>query len=227
MCDGEIQKAGWHLILWHAFLRIFTPNLPTDCYFLMKQTKKMIDNRKTPLSVLPILLLLWALGGFPSLLMGQKTSPSFDFPEGKEGIAQMIEFTRDASRRQLRDLAYYLKPTPEEYPLAFKEPFIKNLRKYHKRLWKNVDVIIKPYTKAQTEALIWAASPSELEAYSTDDAQHFPGGYREIAQYMNEEVVFYRFRFVAPGRRIGSGYDAFVYLKGKWWFFPRPWMANL
>lgn len=144
------------------------------------------------------------------------------FSEGREGVEEMLVYILSASKREIIDLTDRLQPTREEYELVFDAPYDKEVWRYHKRLRRFADVVVHPILKKQTAFLLWSATTEQLRDYE-GEARNFPGGYREMAAYMKPGLTFYRFKFVEPGRKLGSAYDALIYLDGNWRIFHRPW----
>lgn len=166
---------------------------------------------------------------FTVLILGVPTyaqqPPSYNFPEGKEGLEQMIQYLLSASDKERALLSRSLRPSSEDYEVVFKEPFASRVFRYHKRLRRYVNIVVRPHYEVQTDYQIWKVTPESLKA-NTGDAKQFPGGYREIADYFQPGIVLYRFKFLFPGMRRGSGFDALVYVNGHWRLFPRPWMVS-
>jgi hypothetical protein len=108
---------------------------------------------------------------------------------------------------------------------SFSPSSFPRLLRFHKKWKRYVDPIIKPVLNSQTTYQIWETTPAELLRYE-GEARNFPGGYREIADQFLPGVRLYRFKYLKPGSRLGSAYDVFVYVKGRWRVFPRPWTVS-
>lgn len=151
----------------------------------------------------------------------------FDFPPGEEGVEQMLEFILEASNKERKALSAWLRPDLESCKAVFDDRIALKVFKYQKRLKREVNLVIRPLLKDQTEYLLWGANQEAIASYSSADARSFPGGYRELADYMNPEYEFFRFKFVQPGRKLGSAYDVLVHVNGKWCMIHRPWVVIL
>jgi hypothetical protein len=141
-------------------------------------------------------------------------------PEGFEGLMELII---GASQETQMEMMESIRPDWEDYAVVFEdEGFAKKVFRFHRRLWKESGMVVRPLLEDQTELIYWIATQSALLEYS-GEARNFPGGYREIAPYLNPELTYVRCKFVAPGRRLGSAYDMWVFVNGNWRLFPRPW----
>lgn len=144
------------------------------------------------------------------------------FEEGREGVVALLRHILSANKKEITELTYQLEPSREEYEQVFKAPYDKLVWRYHKRLRRYADVRVHPILKKQTEFLLWSATTEQLQLYE-GEARNFPGGYREMATFMKPELTFYRFKFVEPGRKLGSAFDVLIYIDGHWRMFHRPW----
>ena len=158
---------------------------------------------------------------FSFLFAQEKTAENF--AGTSEGLQEMMRYVVSLNRKEQNIFTNSLRPSLEDFKAVFlNENFAKKEYLYHKRLLRSVYVIIKPLLAEQTETIIWKTNVEELKLY-TGQAIYFPGGYKEIAEELNPSLAYYRLKFVEPGRQTGSGFDMFVYVNGKWLFFPRPW----
>ena len=150
----------------------------------------------------------------------------YDFPPGKEGVEQMLEYILNASNKDRKAITEWLKPSKEDCDSVFSTDLAEKVYKYQRKLSREVRIIIRPLLKNQTEYIFWEASSQELFDY-TSEARFFPGGYKEVASYLRPDLEFYRFKFIQPGRKLGSAYDVLVYINGKWCLIHRPWAVLL
>jgi hypothetical protein len=51
----------------------------------------------------------------------------------------------------------------------------------------------------------------------------FPGGYKDVLDYIVGDVPIARFKFVEPGEDLGLAFDGLVHVNGRWVFMPKPW----
>lgn len=145
-----------------------------------------------------------------------------EFAAGREGVVALLQYILSAEKKEITELTYQLEPSREEYEQIFEAPYDRLVWRYHKRLRRYADVRVHPILKNQTEFLLWSATTEELQLYE-GEARNFPGGYREMAVYMKPGITFYRFKFVEPGRKLGSAFDVLIYIEGHWRLFHRPW----
>jgi hypothetical protein len=148
----------------------------------------------------------------------------FAFPAGEEGAQQMLEFVLQANDKERAELSLFLRPEKGDCEAIFDETYARKIFRYQKRLEKLAGIVVRPLLEDQTEYLLWETTPEELIDY-TGEARNFPGGYREMAQFMPDELPVYRFKFVQPGHRLGSAYDMLVHINGKWRLIHRPWVV--
>ena len=166
------------------------------------------------------LLLIVCLMFVSPIIWGQESST---YSGDQAGFEQMIQDLLAASFEEREAITKTLIPTESEYYQVFSdEKYARKVFRYHKRLARQVDIVIRPLLRDQTEYVYWATNAAELAAYE-GNARQFPGGYRELATLLNTEYTYYRFKFIQPGRKLGSAYDMLVYVNGHWRIFHRPW----
>ncbi len=119
-------------------------------------------------------------------------------------------------------LSAALAPTPGDYGAAFVGDAAAKAEAGYTQAWQNGQMVLKPKA-GQTELLLWKATTEELNAWTGDAKDYFPGGYREIATHLKPGVTWYRFKFVEPGETLGMAYDGLVCVNGRWTIFPKPW----
>ncbi|MEM7659538.1 MAG: hypothetical protein AAF399_25710 [Bacteroidota bacterium] len=145
-----------------------------------------------------------------------------EFADSREGVEEMLAYLLTASRKERAMFTEELRPTKEECELLFEPAVAKKVYRYQRRLQRQTRIVVQPLLKSQTELLIWAASSAELSSYQ-GEARFFPGGYHELAEFLKPGFVFYRFKFIQPGRKLGSAYDVLVHVNGHWRLIHRPW----
>ncbi|MEM7370712.1 MAG: hypothetical protein AAF587_19015 [Bacteroidota bacterium] len=156
--------------------------------------------------------------------MGQEAS-EITFPPGREGVEQMILYLLDANSKERKEYTKRLLPTLEDCEAIFDGKMGKKVYRYQKRLKRRANIVIRPLLKDQTEYLLFQASSEDLSDYDKDEARNFPGGYHELAEYFRPGIMFYRFKFVQPNRKLGSAYDVLVHVNGNWRLIHRPWVV--
>lgn len=145
-----------------------------------------------------------------------------DFPGDRKGAQDLLTYILNASLEDQVALTKELRPLMEDCEAIFEDPFAKRIYKYQKKLTRQTRIVIRPLLQDQTEYLLWSATTEELIDYQ-GEAKFFPGGYKELASYMKPGVTFYRFKFIQPGRKLGSAYDLLVYINGEWRMIHRAW----
>ncbi|TAE47886.1 MAG: hypothetical protein EAZ89_16590 [Bacteroidetes bacterium] len=134
----------------------------------------------------------------------------------------MLAYVLKADHKERIALTEQLKPTEEDCMTLFSAVLGEKVYRYQKKLDRQARIIVRPLLSEQTDILLWSATVEELRTM-TGDARCFPGGYHEIAEDMAAGYTLYRFKFVQPGRSLGSAYDMLVFVNGHWRLIHRPW----
>jgi hypothetical protein len=158
----------------------------------------------------------------PGPLALAQREPGPYFSPDRAGVVQMLEYILSASPEEREALTRALRPTEEDCLLLFPGRIGRQVFQYQRRLKRQAHIIVRPLLADQTEYLLWEASTQDLLALE-GEARHFPGGYHELARFIEPGYRFYRFKFVQPGRQIGSAYDVLVHVNGRWRLIHRPW----
>jgi hypothetical protein len=117
-----------------------------------------------------------------------------------------------------------LKPEEGDYEKVFTADVARLAHDNYERFWISPPRALGK--NGQTEVLAVAA-PSDAFATENELSNEFPGGYRKIADKLQPELVWLRFKFVRPGETSGMAYDGLVWLNGRWAWFPKPWRVLL
>ncbi|MDX1909786.1 MAG: hypothetical protein SF053_22305 [Bacteroidia bacterium] len=144
------------------------------------------------------------------------------FPPGKDGAEALIRYILSASPEARRDFSRTLYPSLSDCVVAFDTAFGTEVYHYERKIKRKYNPVVRPMLQDQYTYLIWSATTEELTDY-TGEASFFPGGYHEIANHMAPGLSWYRFKFIEPGRKVGSAYDVLVYVNGHWCMIHRPW----
>lgn len=176
-------------------------------------------------------IVIWIAGYFLLLtgVMGQSQLAATEGIAGDSaGLRTLAEKLMDPQFREQIYRSRALWPRQEEYYAVFDSAFAAELYRHHRRLYNNLSVVVAPRQRHEREIHLWQCLSDSFAAYR-GDARFFPGGYRELAcsHHLRPGVMCYRFRYVVPGKTIGTGWDLFVFLNGHWCFFPRPWQLLL
>lgn len=145
-----------------------------------------------------------------------------DFPGTRDGARDLIEYILEADDEEREQITIELKPTLQDCEAIFDPKLAKKVYRYQRKLDRQARIIIKPLLKNQTDLLMWSATTAELQEYQ-GDAQYFPGGYKELATFMHPGFTVYRFKFIQPGRYLGSAYDILIFVNDHWRIIHRPW----
>jgi hypothetical protein len=155
-------------------------------------------------------------------LTGAPTPVAINFPGTAEGAKALLgEFLKPNANRP--GLTRALKPTAAEYAAVFEGDNATKAATAYEKLWNDPRAVIGA-DPANTELLVWSATTDELKS-GTGEANHFPGGYKQVAQHLKSGLTMYRWKFVKPGEKLGMAYDGLVYVNGRWTWFPKPWRA--
>lgn len=147
------------------------------------------------------------------------------FPEGKDGAIALLEYVLKADEATREQLTIAMEPTREDCDSLIKDKRLaRKVFQYQKYLARHADIILKPLLPEQTEWILWQANAASLIAYE-GDARQFPGGYRELAEWLKPDVSVYRFKFIEPGRKMGTSYDLLVFINGHWRLIHRTWIV--
>ncbi|MBX7240408.1 MAG: hypothetical protein K1X92_01570 [Bacteroidia bacterium] len=194
----------------------------------MQQRILWVGFRKNYQQRILSLILLLILGPVGSISgaysQGKEPLPDMSaFVGNKEGLTELIELFSSMNYKTRLKFSKQLRPDKSDYYEVFiNQDFAEKIYLYHKKLYHGSSIVIQPNLEGQSEILLWEASQDDFKKY-IHEAVYFPGGYKEIADEFNPDLKYYRFKYVQPGKHTGSAYDMFVYVSGKWRFFPRPW----
>jgi len=82
---------------------------------------------------------------------------------------------------------------------------------------------IKP-EEGQTESIVKSATGKDFKE-KKGDAEEFPGGYKDLAPRLKDDVTFYLFKFVKKGETSGMRYEGLVFVNNHWVIFPKLYRA--
>ncbi len=112
-----------------------------------------------------------------------------------------------------------LRPRPEDFARVFAPAVAGGMAQAYAPLWRKPPLIQGKSHQTQVRVFVRRAVDLALES---DAAQTFPAGYRAIASYLQPDPVWIRWKFTAPGTRLGTAYEGIVALDDRWAWFPRP-----
>ena len=92
--------------------------------------------------------------------------------------------------------------------------------------WADMVLELRPQPQDYERVFVKEMAAAAREAYSTwwaaPPPQQFPGGYAEIAKFLQPGNVWVCWKFLALGQPRGTAFDGLVYLDGRWAWFPKP-----
>ncbi len=119
--------------------------------------------------------------------------------------------------------ASLLRPRPEDYEKVFDPMIAASVRETYEPFWLSGTIEVRP-KPGQTALMLAMATTEDLQA-DTPSARAFPGGYRQVAAYLQPGRVWVRWKYVEPGESLGMAYDGMVWIDDHWAWFPKPWKA--
>jgi hypothetical protein len=145
-------------------------------------------------------------------------------------VAQQNEAAARAALEQflkpgadVKALTETLRPTPNDFFTVFDPTVAQKAQSYYATLWtKDATVTLKP---GATELKLFHATTDELLT-AAPSSQKFPLGWRTVAKSLKKGLVFYSWKFAAPGDdKAAQLYDGLVSVNGHWAWFPKIWNA--
>jgi len=120
----------------------------------------------------------------------------------------------------LPEMTWALIASPEDIRAVYKEPLASRMiQVYGEKLTRGIKIGPKP---GQSDLLLWRATTDELKSGS-EILGYFPGGYKQVLEYMNPGFPVVRFKFVEPGEDLGMAYDGLFWVNDHWAWMPKPW----
>lgn len=145
-----------------------------------------------------------------------------DFPGTEAGAKALLEaFMKPGA--DLAGMSKALRPTTDDYKALYKADFAGKLEQMYGPAWDAGALVLKPKA-GQTELLLFSATTADFKA-GNEKAGKFPGGYKKIADQLNDGQTLYRFKFVQPGKTLGMAFDGLAHVNGHWIIVPKPWRA--
>ena len=163
-----------------------------------------------------IALLLFATS---SMAVSQEKQTVDPFPNNEKGAKLFLQqFLKPGA--DLKELTTKLRPTSKDYSMVFTAEIAKKLEQMYDQAWSDGAMVVSP-NSGQTELLLFSATSEELQRWTGNAKEHFPGGYEKMGSYIANGNTFYRFKFVKPGESLGMSFDGLVYVNGHWRLFPK------
>ena len=143
------------------------------------------------------------------------------YPGTKQGaMAQLQEFLKPGA--DLAALTKKLQPIEKDYNSVFKPELARKMAEMYTQPWKEGLIVLSP-KPGQTDVLLYSATSEELQKWTGNAKDYFPGGYEKIGPGFADGLIIYRFKFVRPGEKIGMAFDGLVHVNGHWRLFPKPY----
>ena len=162
---------------------------------------------------------LLAIAGAKVSNAQEKPVPAY--PNSSQGAnALLLEFLKPGA--DLAALTKKLQPIEKDYSTVFKPEYAKKMAEMYTQPWKDGLMVVSP-KPGQSEVLLYSATSEELQKWTGNAKDYFPGGYEKIGPGFADGLTFYRFKFVSSGEKIGMAYDGLVYVNGHWRIFPKPY----
>jgi len=159
------------------------------------------------------------------------TTPT-DAGSGKPGITEEATPHPNSPRALLEKflqpgadlvkLTAALKPRDVDYAAIFTDEYVGKARESYEPLWSDPSAAMGP-KEGQTALLIWPATSEEIKTWTGDAKEQFPGGWQKVGPALQDDLIFYRFKFVKPGETLGMAFDGLVYVNGRWVIVPKPY----
>lgn len=136
------------------------------------------------------------------------------------GRAFLTQFLDERPRSEHQALVAGMRPGNEDYDRVFVGEAAARAREQYGPLW---DAGLAIDRKPQQSRLLCHAAFSEDFANGHARLSAFPGGYKQIAAFLQPGVAWICWKFVAPGTEDGMAYDGLVRLDERWIWLPKPW----
>jgi hypothetical protein len=143
------------------------------------------------------------------------------YPNSNQGAnALLLEFLKPGA--DLAALTKKLEPIEKDYSTVFKPEYAKKMAEMYAQPWKDGLIVLSPKL-GQSEVLLYSATSEELQKWTGNAKEYFPGGYEKIGPGFADGLTVYRFKFVSPGEKMGMAFDGLIYVNGHWRLFPKPY----
>jgi hypothetical protein len=118
-------------------------------------------------------------------------------------------------------IAAGLRPREGDYALAFVPEIAGAARTAYETLWA-ADPARVASIQPGSRLEVYAA-PAGMLSFDNELSSHFPGGYGAIAQWLQPQRTWVRWKYVQSGETAGRSYDGLVWLDDHWAWFPKPY----
>ncbi|RYH11345.1 hypothetical protein [Tropicimonas sp. IMCC6043] len=115
-----------------------------------------------------------------------------------------------------------LKPTPADVSAVYAEPLASLLIEQYERQY-SPKAQFGP-KQGQNAVLVVYTTTTELRSRAPVLGE-FPGGYKDVLDFMKDGHPIVRFKFVEQGQTTGLASDGLIFVNDRWVFMPKPWRA--
>ena len=141
--------------------------------------------------------------------------------EGEDGVKAFLnQFV--AANADYPGLTKGLHPSSADYKAMFDASTASKVESSQAKDWTKAT--IRPGKAGQTEVKVWSATGADLAA-GKGNAKDFPEQYKKFGRHLVPGLTYWRFKFVEPGKDVGTAYDGLAFVNGHWAIAPRPWRA--
>ena len=113
-------------------------------------------------------------------------------------------------------------PTPDECKVVFKEEFAQTYFNYIQSMKAQLNTQGSKNNEDFVDIGIETFTIQDIK----DGKGNYAGGMTSVLPKLNEGLTFYKLEQLRTiGAQSGMSYNYWVYIKGHWVFFPKPWKA--
>jgi hypothetical protein len=123
------------------------------------------------------------------------------------------------------ELTRELKPRPEDLDAIFSKQWAKVAKENFPAVWKDTDPIRPGENAVGLSRRQWISSTDGLRTGRGPAAQIFPGEWRAVAPFMEDDLLVVGVQYVdeVDGKpQLGNAYWAMVLVNGRWVYLPSP-----
>lgn len=148
--------------------------------------------------------------------------PQAGYPGTDHGAADLM--SRLGATGDLA-LLQSMKPKTADYQALFESGFAEQAQRFYEgQMWASMPPTAQPFADPdQTDVRVWGAKTEDIRRWTPAVSQNFPGGYKEIKDYLKPGLTMYSIDLVRPGEDLGMAFNGLVYVNGHWAYFPKPW----
>jgi len=115
-----------------------------------------------------------------------------------------------------------LRPRPGDCEQLFDPRVLAGAQGAYDRIWEKPPMIRAKRHQVQVRVRVARGLEFGLE---TPAAHGFPGGYRQVADYLRPDPIWICWKYTAVGQPLGMAFDGLVAFEDRWAWFPRPYLV--